>query len=31
MFVTAALAFLVLLNLILSMVPCPGVATRAHS
>ena len=31
MFVAALLAVLVLLSLVLSMVPCPGAAARAHS
>ena len=30
MFVPVALAVLVLLSLILSLVPCPGIATRPH-
>ena len=31
MFVPVVLAVLVLLSLILSLVPCPGTATRPHS
>ena len=30
MFVQVTLAFFVLLSLILSLVPCPGIATRKH-
>jgi len=30
MFVTTALAILVLMTLILSMIPCPGIAARVR-
>jgi hypothetical protein len=30
MFIPVALAVLVLLSLILSLIPCPGTATRIH-
>jgi hypothetical protein len=30
MFIPVALAVLVLLSLILSLIPCPGTATRTH-